>query len=263
MSSPELGETFYNTNLRVQTRKCNSIIDDVTEQVLEEGLRGDKLDLVGEIEREIETMERNTKSLFDNPDRINDLNRHLRRILLNIAEDFGYKQKLYDKNNNLQDDISTLFYWFELVAKPNLSSDYHEVSHSYAIHQCRQKRNDSEHGESGARIRPDIIGIGILTWYALHEILLNWKRAQRQVIHGHLNRIEQDDEHNYGFICKLNNQEGSGVPNALTDYEAGESGNNIAFDPDCVTSFPAEGDVVVFSKSEENGNTTADEISVL
>jgi hypothetical protein len=262
MASSELGETFYESNLQVQTNRCESIVDEVTELVLQQGLTGDKLDLVGDIDQEIEEMKRDTKELFNNPDRINDLNRHIRRILLDIAEDLDYKQKLYDEHNNLQDDISTLFYWFELVVKPNLGADYREVEHDYAIHECRTKRNDMEHGGSGDRIRPDVIGIGLLTWYALHEILLNWEEVQNQVIHGHLNRIEQDEDNEYGFICKLNNQEGSGAPHSLTHYEQGENGNKIPFEPEDIDSFPSVGDIIIFAR-DEDGDLNPSDIEIL
>lgn len=263
MASSELGETFYESNLQIQTNKCESVIMEVKELVLEQGLTGDKLDLVGDIEREIQDMESDTKELFHNPDRINDLNRHIRRILLDIAEDLGYKQKLYDEHNNLQDDISTLFYWFELVVKSNQSTDYREVSHDYAIHECRSKRNEMEHGESGDRVRPDVVGIGLLTWYALHEILLNWKKVQSQVIHGHLNRIEQDGENEYGFICKLNNSEGMGSPHSITHYGEGESGNKIPFEPGDIDTFPSMGDAVMFSSTDETGSSNPSDIEIL
>lgn len=263
MASSELGKVFYENNLQIQTNKCEAIILDVKKMVLEQGLTGDKLDLVGDIEQEIEQMENNTKELFHNPDRINDVNRHIRRILLDIAKDLGYEQKLYDEHNNLQDDISTLFYWFELVVKANLSTDYREVEHDYAIHECRNKRNDIEHGSTGNRVRPDVVAVGVLIWYALHEILLNWESVQNQAIHGHLNRIEQDEEHGYGFICKLNHQEGSGSPHSLTHYEEGESGNKVAFVPDDVGSFPSVGDIVMFSRSGENGSMSPSNIELL
>lgn len=263
MASSEMGEVFYESNLQIQTNKCESIIRDVQDLVLQQGLTGDKLDLVGDIEQEIGDMERDTKELFHNPDRINDLNRHIRRILLDIAEDLDYKQKLYDEHNNLQDDISTLFYWFELVVKPNLATDYREVSHDYAIHECRSKRNEMEHGGSGDRVRPDVVGIGLLTWYALHEILLNWKKVQNQVIHEHLDRIEQDEENEYGFICKLNNSEGAGSPHSITHYREGESGNKIPFEPSNIDVFPSIGDVIIFSRDDESGSSNPYDIEIL
>lgn len=263
MGAENLGETFYENKLQIQADKCKSIISEVRKSVLEQGFTGDKLNLVGDIEREIEVMEDDTQELFDNPDRVNDINRHLRRILLDIAEDFDYEQKLYNENNNLQDDISTLFYWFELIVKPNLSSDYHEVTHDYAIHECRSKRNDVEHGRTGDRIRPDIIGIGILSWYALHEILMNWERAQSQAMHGHLARIDQDTENEYGFICKLNYQDGAGSPRSITQYEEAEEGNKISFEPDDVISIPTVGDIVTFSQTDRDGTPIATDITIL
>lgn len=262
MGAAELGETFYKNNLQVQTNKCNSLLMEVKETVLEQGIGEDKMALVGDIEREIKRMEEDTQELFHNPDRINDINRHLRRILLDIAEDFDYKQKLYNEDNNLQDDISTLFYWFELIVKPNLSSDYRKVTHDYAIHECRSKRNEMEHGPTGDRIRPDIIGIGLLSWYALHEILLNWQNAQRQAIHGHLTRINQDSENEYGFVCKVNQQEGAGAPHSITHYEEGEIGNKIAFEPNDVDDIPEVGDIVTFSQTDRDGTPMATDISV-
>jgi hypothetical protein len=87
--------------------------------------------------------------------------------------------------------------------------------------------------------------------------------VQNQAIHGHLNRIEQDEEHGYGFICKLNHQEGSGSPHSLTHYEEGESGNKVAFVPDDVGSFPSVGDIVMFSRSGENGSMSPSNIELL
>jgi hypothetical protein len=185
----------------------------------------------------------------------------LRRILINIAEDFGYKQELYDSSNNITDDISTLFHWFRLVSEVNLGDDFYEIDHAYVISQCHEERNDNEHGDVGDRIRPDLVGIGILSWYALEEILLNWQEAQRRINHDAVNKIENDDEFRYGFVSKLNETEGRGVPHSITRYDEGEEGNNIKFDPRDANFFPSEGDPVKFTTATRDGSPVAIEIS--
>lgn len=258
----EVGQEFFRRILQVQTNKCEGTVRDVQNLALEQGLSPEKLDLVGDIRSEVEAMEENTKELFENRDRIGDINRHVRRILINIAKDFGYEQKLYDENNNIRDDISTLFYWFRMVAKSKLGQDFREVTHQYAIHECRRKRNDVEHGESGDHIRPDVVAIGVLTWSALDEILQNWEKSQRPLIHGHWDSLSDMDS-DYGFVCKLNEAGGDGAANSITRYSEGEKGNNIAFTPVEVEEFPSVGDVVTFTESERDGRPIATDISIL
>lgn len=262
MGSSEVGQAFFENLLQVQADKCGRIVQDVRELCFDQGVSSDKLDLVGKIQSEVDEMEESTQELFDNRNRIRDINLHLRRILIAVANDFGYKQKLYDEHNNIQDDLSTLFYWFRLVAKPNLGSDFREVAHEYAIHECRRKRNDIEHGESGDRIRPDAVAVGVLTWYSLHEILWNWKRAQRQIIHDNLSRI-QNDGSEYGFICKLNEDDSEGAPHSITQYDTGEEGNNIAFTLEDIEQFPEVGDVVTYTESNRDSAPIAIDISIL
>lgn len=261
MSSSDLGQEVYESNLQAQTTKCEEVAINVQNLILQEGMTDEKLDFVGSIREELTEMEESTKELFDNPDRINDVNRHIRRILLDIAEYFDYDQKIYDNRNNLKDDISTLFHWFKLVVKLHLGSDCREVEHEYAIHECRRKRNDREHGPSGESLRPDIIGIGVLTWYALHEILWNWKAAQNIAIHGTTNRAEADDEHKYGFIYKINKKDSQGADHSITQYSEGESGDKIAFEKGDLDFLPSKGDVVMFNKTERDGAPVASNIT--
>lgn len=248
-----IGQDFINYSLNAQIGNCESIFGEIRSAVLERN-DFDQIDIVNNVEGHIEDIESSSVEIFTNPDRITDINRSLRRILIEIAKFYGYEQKLYRPNNIMADDLSNLFYWFRLYSLPNVGG-YSEFEFEYVIHQCRSLRNGVEHGSRSSSNRPDVVALGVLSWYVLEEILQNWNLGQRQ------NYPDRSTEFNnsgddYGFIYRID-----GLDSTITSFSEGESGDKIPFDMDDIDFYPKTGDVVSFESITQGGIVHAENVS--
>lgn len=146
-----------------QVKECTDIIDNVVQIELDQGVTTSELDPVRTIKTQKEKMEEKTSDVFTDPDAIRDINLYLRRILIGIADDLEYGDKVDPSDTKAADDISTLFYWYRTMMIANLEDNYQAVDHEYTIHALKSDRNDIEHGGAGSDNRPDVIGLTILS----------------------------------------------------------------------------------------------------
>lgn len=240
-----------------QIKECTDIIDDVVQIELDQGITPSELDPVRTIKTQKEKMEEKTSAVFSDPDAIRDINLYLRRILIGIADDLGYGNKIDPSDTESADDISTLFYWYRTMMVANLEDSYQSVDHEYVIHALKSDRNDIEHGGAGSDNRPDVIGLAILSWYALGEILTNWRTGKHQHSLGGFNQIE-DGSSSYGYITKLEKDDTKIAP-----FERGVDGDNINFNYIDIGFCPEIGDPVKFEIQDEDGMDIAVGISEL
>lgn len=251
----DIGQDFIDYSLNAQIGRCRSNLDDITESVFDGG-DVDQMDIVNDVSEEIDDMESSSVEIFTNPDRIADINRSLRRILISIAEFYEYDQKLYKPNNTMKDDLSNLFYWFRLYSLPNVNG-YSEIEFEYVIHECRHLRNGIEHGGRSSSNRPDVVALGILAWYVLEELLHNWHLGQRQ---NYPNRQTEFDNsgNSYGFIYNV-----EGLDATITSYSNGEADNKIPFEVGETDFYPSTGDIVSFDIVTQGGSNHAENVTRL
>ena len=240
-----------------QIKECSDIIEDVVDIELDQGRTPSELDPVRTIKTQKEKMEEKTSAVFDDPDAIRDINLYVRRILIGIAEDLGYGNIVDPSDTQAPDDISTLFYWYRTMMVANLEDGYHPVEHEYTIHALKSDRNEIEHGGAGSDNRPDIIGIAILSWYALSEILTNWRTGKHYHSLDRFNQIE-DASHSYGYVTKLD-----GDDTKIAPFDRGINGDNVSFDFSEVEFCPEIGDPVRFDHTNAGGGDSATAISRL
>ena len=240
-----------------QIKECTDIIDDVVQMELDQGRIPSELDPVRTIKTQKEKMEDKTSAVFNDPDAIRDINLYLRRILIGIADNLEYREKVDPPDIESADDISTLFYWYRTMMIANLEDSYQSVDHEYAIHALNSDRNDIEHGGAGSDNRPDIVGLAILSWYALGEILANWRTGRHRYSMDRFDQIENGN-HSYGYITKLD-----GNDTKISPFERGVEGNNINFDLIDIDFCPKTGDPVKFKIRNKDGVDVATEISIL
>ena len=240
-----------------QIKECTEIIDNVVDIELDQGITPSELDPVRTIKTQKEKMEEKTSAVFSDPDAIRDINLYQRRIFIGIADDLGYGDKVDPSDTESADDISTLFYWYRTMMIANLEESYQSVDHEYVIHALKSDRNDIEHGSAGSDNRPDVIGLAILSWYAMSEILTNWRTGKHQHSLGGFNQIENNSS-SYGYITKLKKDDTKIAP-----FERGIDGDNINFNYADVGFCPEIGDPVKFEIQEEDGVDFATRISKL
>jgi hypothetical protein len=240
-----------------QIKECTDIIDGVVRIELDQGITPSELDPVRTIKRQKEKMEEKTSAVFSDPDAIRDINLYLRRILIGIADDLGYGHKVDPLDTESVDDISTLFYWYRTMMIANLEDSYQSVDHEYVVHALKSDRNDIEHGSAGSDNRPDVIGLAILSWYALGKILTNWRAGKHQYSLGGFDQIE-DDSSSYGYITKLEKDD-----TKITPFERGVDGDNINFNYTDIGFCPEIGAPVKFEIQDEDGMDIAIEVSKL
>lgn len=251
----DIGQDYIDYSLDPQIGRCRSALDDIKESVFDGG-DVDQMDIVNDVSEEIEDMKNSSVEVFTNPDRIADINRSLKRILISIAEFYGYDQKLFKPNNTMKDDLSNLFYWFRLYSLPNING-YSELEFEYVIHECRQLRNGIEHGGRSSSNRPDVVALSILSWYALEELLNNWDLGQRQNYPDRQTEFDNSGDC-YGFIYNVDQLDAT-----ITPYSGGEANNKIPFEVDETDFYPSTGDIVSFNLVSQGGSSHAENVTKL
>lgn len=229
-----------------QIQECDNIISNIINYKVDQGLTRDELISAKKISEHIEKMETKTEKVLDDPDALRDVNLYIRRILLRIIQDLGYKEKVNPEEAETPDDISTLFFWYRTIVTANLDDKYESINHDYAIHALNDDRNDIEHGTEDNNIRSDTVGITILTWYALEEILQNYQASHTLAMLDNLNQLEQSNK-SYGYIANLEKGRQTVVP-----FEDGIDGDHIEIDLETVRFYPNEGDPVQYNYSNSD-----------
>ena len=136
----------------------------------------------------------------------------------------------------------------------NLEDNYQSVEHEYVIHALKSDRNDIEHGSAGSNNRPDVIGLAILSWYALGEILTNWRTGKHKYTLNRFNQMKSDDC-SYGYITKLESND-----TMISPFSRGVNGDNIKFKLSDISFCPEIGDPVKFELKSEGGIDIATEV---
>lgn len=241
------------TKLRhTKIRQCKNTISDVINHKIRAGSSQLERQPAEQIEAQIEKMESKTEEVIDNPDALRDINLYIRRILLQIVDDLGYGEKVNPEETQTPDDISTLFFWYRTIVAANLDDRYEPIEHEYIIHALNEDRNDIEHGTESSANRPDTVGVGIITWYALEEILQNYQISHSLETLDEFNALEESNK-SYGYIVNLEKDRQTVAP-----FDDGINGNNIHIELSSLQFFPSEGDPVGYSISSQNPSKAQD-----
>jgi hypothetical protein len=237
-----------------QIERCQELVDNLIYD-----LESDEFN--HRLQRDFEKLKQASENLPDDVDEVVDISRYLKRILLIIAEERGYHDKLIinARDGKLRDDLMSPYYWFKLYSEFVLTQPQ-ELRHEFALQGLEQalselydRRIDQEHGTPSPDAEEDVapVGFAILSWCLLEDVLARW----HELVTTDASNIKPNMETlnselvKYGVIKAFNHDNTKGY---VTLYYRGEGGDGVAFYVDNVKGFlPSVGDLVTVSESEE------------
>lgn len=237
-----------------QIESCQELVDDIIYD-----LETDEFN--HRLQRDFEKLKQASENLPDDIDEVVDISRYLKRILLIIAEERGYHDKLIvnARDGKLRDDLMSPYYWFKLYSEFVLTQPQ-EFRHEFALQglekalsELYNRRIDQEHGTPSPDAEEDVapVGFAILSWCLLEDVLARW----HELVTTDASNIEPNVETlnselvKYGVIKAFNHDNTKGY---VTLYYRGEGGDGVAFYVDNVEGFlPSVGDLVTVTESDE------------
>jgi hypothetical protein len=247
-------EFITGPSFNAQIDRCQELVGDIIFDI-------DTDEYNHRLQRDFEKLKQASENLPDDVDEVVDISRYLKRILLIIAEERGYHDKLIvnARDGKLRDDLMSPYYWFKLYSEFVLTQPQ-ELRHEFALRGLEQalselydRRVDQEHGTPSPDVENDVapIGFAILAWCLLEDVLNRWQ----ELINTDSGEIEPNVDTldselvKYGIIKAFNHDNTKGY---VTLYYRGEGGDGVAFYVDDVDGFlPAVGDIVTVTESDD------------
>lgn len=255
MSEADPSQQFITSpSFTSQIERCQELVDDIIYD-----LETDEFN--HRLQRDFKKLKQASENLPDDVDEVVDISRYLKRILLIIAEERGYHDKLIVNtwDGKLRDDLMSPYFWFKLYSEFVLTQPQ-ELRHEFALRGLEQalselydRRSDQEHGTPNPDSEEDVapVGFAILSWCLLEDVLTRWYELISTASSSIDSNVETLDSElvKYGVIKAFNHDNTKGY---VTLYYRGEGGDGVAFYVDNVDGFlPSVGDIVSVTESDD------------
>lgn len=144
-----------------QIESCQELVDDITYD-----LETDEFN--HRLQRDFEKLKQASENLPDDADEVVDISRYLKWILLIIADERGYRDKLIinARDGKLRDDLMSPYYWFKLYSEFVLTKPQ-ELRHEFALQgleralsELYDRRSGQEHGTPSLDTEGDVAPVG-------------------------------------------------------------------------------------------------------
>lgn len=254
----KIGCKFQEMILSEIQKKCEQKVKEILEQIDPETNE----EVFNNISDEFQSLKDVTELIFENPYRATLIYDNVRRILLAIAQERGYFDKM-KYGGKVADNILNNYYWFKLYCSivHNKQCNYR---YDYILNSMKKSRDTFlEHGLIPVSEKRNVAIIGhlVLIWYFMEDIFNEYAEilllSDEEIKKG-TEKLEGSESANgkttnlYGFINSLKHDVGF-----ITSYLRGEEKGTF-FRLQDINFFASVGDVVFFGDNQQKNRTGKD-----